>query len=184
MEKLIYWFSRNHVAANFLMVIILLMGITTWGKLKKEIFPETAIDAVAITVPFPNASPEEVEKGIILPIEEAIADVEGVERITSTAAQGTGAVVVEAQNGYLVRNLMDDLSFRMVGRRLPTSMCRRSRGSFLPTRGARRRRQTDFGHIYEHRHHVIVGHCPKGGSVMDFIYVFPFNTLSVVVHQV
>ncbi|MFT5410239.1 MAG: multidrug efflux pump subunit AcrB, partial [Verrucomicrobiales bacterium] len=39
MEKLIYWFSRNHVAANFIMAGILLLGITTWFKLKKEIFP-------------------------------------------------------------------------------------------------------------------------------------------------
>ena len=51
MEKAIYWFTRNHVAANLLMIAIMVMGLTTWGKLKKEIFPETAINAVTIQVP-------------------------------------------------------------------------------------------------------------------------------------
>ncbi len=113
MENIIYWFAKNHVAANFMMAIILVMGFSTWGKLKKEIFPETAIDAVLINVPFPNASPEEVEKGIVLPIEEAIEDLEGIERITSTAAQGMGAVTVEAASGHDVRDLMDDVKTRV-----------------------------------------------------------------------
>ncbi|MFV1995389.1 MAG: efflux RND transporter permease subunit, partial [Verrucomicrobiales bacterium] len=113
MEKIIYWFTRNHVAANFLMILILILGFSTWKGLKKEIFPETSVDAVAIQVPFPNAAPEEVETGVILPIEESIADVEGIEKITSTAAQNIGVVVVEAQNGYAVRNLMNDLKTRI-----------------------------------------------------------------------
>ena len=50
MEKLIHWFSRNHVAANFVMLAVLLAGITTWFKLKKEIFPETATDIITITL--------------------------------------------------------------------------------------------------------------------------------------
>ena len=113
MKGIIYWFARNHVAANFIMVIILLLGITTWGQIKKEIFPETAIDAVAISVPYPNAAPEEVEKGVILPIEEAIEDLDGIERITSVAARNIGTVTVECVSGYPVRNLMDDLKTRI-----------------------------------------------------------------------
>ena len=64
MEKIIHWFTRNHVAANFAMVVILILGFTTWGKIKKEIFPETSIDAFTVGVPFPNATPEEVENGV------------------------------------------------------------------------------------------------------------------------
>ena len=63
MEKAIQWFTRNHVAGNFLMLAVLLAGFTTWFKLKKEIFPETAIDAVAVRLPYPNATPEEVKNG-------------------------------------------------------------------------------------------------------------------------
>ena len=109
MEKLIHWFSRNHVAANFTMFGVLLLGVTTWFKLKKEIFPETATDIVTIMVPYPNASPAENEKSICIPIEEAIQSVEGIDRIKSTATENRGVVVVETAKGYDVRNLMDDL---------------------------------------------------------------------------
>ncbi len=113
MEQLIGWFSRNHVAANFLMVIVVIQGLLTWGTLKTEIFPETSIDTISVTVIFPNATPEEVEKGICVPIEEAIQDVDGIERITSIAAQSLGTVNIEVSAGYNVRNVMDDVKTRV-----------------------------------------------------------------------
>jgi multidrug efflux pump subunit AcrB len=109
MKALIYWFTRNHVAANFLMIIILMGGTGTWFRLKKEIFPETAIDAVTISVPYPNATPTEVEKGVILPIEEAIEGIDGIKRTTSTSTQNVGAVTVEVETGYDVREVMSDI---------------------------------------------------------------------------
>jgi len=113
MEQLIKWFSRNHVAANFLMGIVVILGVMTWGTLKTEIFPETAIDTISVTVVFPNATPEEVEKGICVPIEEAIQDVDGIERITSVASQGLGTVNIEVSTGYETRNVMDDVKTRV-----------------------------------------------------------------------
>lgn len=113
MEKAIYWFSRNHVAGNLLMIGIMVMGIATWGKLKKEIFPETSINAVTIQVPFPNATPAEAERGVCVPIEEAIMEVDGISRLTSTAATSVGVVVAEIENGYDVRNVMDDIKTRV-----------------------------------------------------------------------
>jgi multidrug efflux pump subunit AcrB len=110
---LIHWFTHNHVAANFVMAMILLLGFMTWGKLKKEIFPETSIDAIMISVPYPNATPEEVEKGIIVPIEETIQDIEGIDRIRSTADQGSGNVQVDVENGFNTRNVMDDIKTRV-----------------------------------------------------------------------
>ncbi|MCB1231586.1 MAG: efflux RND transporter permease subunit, partial [Verrucomicrobiae bacterium] len=113
MEKAIYWFTRNHVAANFLMIVVVIWGASTWPKLKKEIFPETSLDTIAVKVPYPNATPDEVEKGIVVPIEEAIQDVDGIDRIRSTAALGMGVVTVEVANGYDVRNVMDDVKTRV-----------------------------------------------------------------------
>ena len=113
MGSLIHWFSRNHVAANFLMLVIMIIGLLTWMRLKKEIFPETAVDAVAISVPYPNASPEETETGVCVPIEEAIKDIDGLDRITSTATESAGVVVVEIKSGYDVRNIMDDIKTRI-----------------------------------------------------------------------
>lgn len=110
---MIYWFSRNHVAGNFLMLLVVVFGLTTWPKLKKEIFPETAINAVLISVVYPNATPEEVEKGIIIPIEEAIQDIDGIDSIRSTASQGIGSTTVEVESSYNVRNVMDDIKTRV-----------------------------------------------------------------------
>lgn len=113
MEKAIYWFSKNHVAANLLMLAVVVMGFTSWGKLKKEIFPETAIDVVLVSIPYPNATPEEVERGVCVPVEEAVEDVNGVDRIKSTASQGLGSVVIEVKSGFKVRDVMDDVKTRV-----------------------------------------------------------------------
>ncbi|MDF1826610.1 MAG: efflux RND transporter permease subunit [Verrucomicrobiales bacterium] len=109
----IYWFSRNHVAANFLMLLIVVIGFGTWPSIKKEIFPEISIDAINVTVPYPNATPTEVEKGIIVPIEEAIQDVDGIDVIRSYANQGNATVTVEVATGYNPRNVMDDVKTRV-----------------------------------------------------------------------
>lgn len=113
MKKAIHWFSQNHVPANFIMLLVLLMGFITWFQIKKEVFPNIALNAVAIQVPFPNATPEEVEDGVILPIEDAIADVDGIKRVTATAMQSMGSVTVEVENGYDVRNVMSDLKSKV-----------------------------------------------------------------------
>jgi multidrug efflux pump subunit AcrB len=112
-KGLIAWFCRHHVAGNFLMLLIVVLGVMTWPTIKKEIFPETAIDAISVSVPYPNATPEEVEKGVIIPIEEAIQDIDGIDTIRSVATQGMAAVTVEVESSYDVRNVMDDIKTRV-----------------------------------------------------------------------
>ena len=109
MGKVIKWFSENHVAANFLMLLVLVAGFSTWFKLKKEIFPEIALDAVMVQVPYPNATAAEVEEGIILKLEEAVASVDGVKRYTSTSMESMGAMTIEVQSGYELSTVKDDI---------------------------------------------------------------------------
>lgn len=113
MKSLVEWFSRNHVAANFLMFAILLLGGLGWFQLTKEIFPELSLNMVSVQVPYPNAAPEEVEKGICIPIEEAVQGVEGIKRIQSIAAEGFGNVMFEIEPEYEVRNVMTDIKSRV-----------------------------------------------------------------------
>ena len=61
MKPVIEWFSRNHVAANFLMWGILAMGFLSWFNLRKEIFPDLQLNMVSVRVPYPIAAPEVVE---------------------------------------------------------------------------------------------------------------------------
>lgn len=90
------WMADNPVAANILMLFLLVGGLF-WGlKIKQEVYPEFDLDQVTIAVAYPGASPDEVEQGIVLPIEKAIGQVEGVKEVRSTAREGSGSVVVEA----------------------------------------------------------------------------------------
>jgi len=89
------WMTKNHVAANILMLALVIGGLIVISDIKQEVFPEYELDIVNVTVSYPGASPEEVEEGIIVAIEEEIRDLEDVERITAVANEGRASVVVE-----------------------------------------------------------------------------------------
>ena len=113
MEAVIKWFARNHVAGNFLMLAVLLAGFSAWFKVRKEIFPDTAFDALTVSIPYPNAAPDEVARGVVVPVEEAVADVLGIKRMTSSSVQNLGVVTIEVETGYRVRDVMDDVKTRV-----------------------------------------------------------------------
>ncbi len=106
---LIPWFARNHVAANLLMVALIIGGILSAFAIKKEVFPSMMLDMVSIRVPYLGAAPQEVEEGVILKIEEAIENVEGIKKMTSTASEGMGNVLIEVQDGYDPLILLDEI---------------------------------------------------------------------------
>jgi len=104
----IAWMAGNSVAANLIMVVLLLGGFLMGAQIKQEVFPEFSLDRVNISVSYPGASPEEVENGIILAIEEAIQGLEGVEEIQSTASEGLAFVSLEAIEGSDVTRLWQE----------------------------------------------------------------------------
>lgn len=95
----IEWLVRNRVTPNLLMLFLLLGGVFMSLKIKKEVFPNFELDQVVISMAYPGSSPEEVEQGIVLAVEEAISDVEGVEEITATANEGGATIVTELEEG-------------------------------------------------------------------------------------
>lgn len=113
MERIIHWFSKNHVAANFLMLIVLLLGLSTWFQIRKEIFPETSIGLITVQIPYPSATPEEVERGVVIPVEEAVQGLDGIERMTSTAVQNIGVVSLEVESDYDVQKLLDEVKAKV-----------------------------------------------------------------------
>jgi len=107
---MINWFARNEVAANILMVAILLLG--AWSMLERlplEVFPEFERDLINIAVSYRGATPAEVEQAAIVRIEEAIGDISGIEHINGTAFEGAGMVMVEVAKGRDPRAVMDDI---------------------------------------------------------------------------
>lgn len=79
------WMTKNTVAANILMWVCLIGGVFGFMNMTKEVFPEFELDLVTISVAYPGASPEDVEQGIVLAVEEAISGVEGIVEVNSTA---------------------------------------------------------------------------------------------------
>ncbi len=103
------WMAHNPVAANLIMVVCLVGGFLMLGKITQEVFPSTEVDIVRVGVSYPGASPEEVEQGIILVIEEAVRGIDGVHEFSSTATEGRGSVNVELLEGQDLQKLADDV---------------------------------------------------------------------------
>lgn len=103
------WMAGHSVAANLLMLVLLIGGIVMAYSIKQEVFPYFDMDMVNITVPYPGASPQEVEEGILLAIEEAVVGLEGVEEVRSTAREGSGTVTVEMIEGENLQKLAQDI---------------------------------------------------------------------------
>lgn len=116
MNGMLAWFARNRVAANLLMLMILLAGfLAMMFGVRREIFPLVSLDMISIRIPYPGATPVEVEEGIILPVEEAVADLEGIDDLDSTAAEGFGLVTIKVRSDYDTRSLMSDVKTRVDG---------------------------------------------------------------------
>jgi len=103
------WFTRNHVAANLLMIFVILTGAMSLIGMKREVFPEINLDMIQVQVPYPGASPSEVEEGICIRVEERIASVEGIKWMQSRAVEGMGSVIVELERGVDVRKVLGEI---------------------------------------------------------------------------
>ncbi|HET6565476.1 MAG TPA: efflux RND transporter permease subunit [Xanthomonadales bacterium] len=112
-NALISWFASNSVAANLLMFILIAGGLFSVFTIKKEVQPQVETNYVSINVPFLGATPEDVEEGVVIKIEEAIQDIEGIEEIISSASRGNGSVTVEVHADYEVTEVMDIIKNRV-----------------------------------------------------------------------
>lgn len=112
---MIAWFARNGVAANILMLAVMIAGMwTLWmDKIPLEVFQDVPSRFISISVPYPASSPEEVEETIVLKIEEAIQQVGGIKHINSTAGSGGGSVFIEVQEGLDPRTILEDVKIRV-----------------------------------------------------------------------
>ncbi len=108
MKSLPQFSVENPVLVNLLMVAILIFGGYTALTLTREMFPESRPDQILITTPYPGATPEEVERGISIRIEEEIKDIEHIERIETTISEGISTLMVELTSE--VRDLDDKVN--------------------------------------------------------------------------
>ena len=109
MKGILTWFAGHPVAANLLMIGIIVGGALTMPQIRQEVTPEVKLDQVMISVPYPGATPEEVEKSICSRIEESVQGLAGVDRVLSTAKEHMGVVSVEFLLGTNRQEFLDDI---------------------------------------------------------------------------
>ncbi len=93
------WMAQNHVAANLLFFMFLIAGLLMLPSLRRELMPSTETERIMVTASYPGSSPDEVEEGIVIAIEEAVRGINGVKTINSTASEGSGSVTIELVEG-------------------------------------------------------------------------------------
>ncbi|MBW1684933.1 MAG: efflux RND transporter permease subunit [Deltaproteobacteria bacterium] len=109
MKRAIAWFAMNHVAANLIMLLLIVGGLSALPAIHQKIFPDINIEVVSIGVPYLGAAPEEVEEGVCVRIEEEIQGIEGIEEIHSSAAEGACGVSAELISGYPVDRALAEI---------------------------------------------------------------------------
>jgi len=105
----IAWMASHAVVANLIMAFCLVGGFLSLDHIKQEVFPDIARDQIRINVSYPGASPEEVELGMILAIEQAIYGLEGIDEINSNVQEGSGTVYAELIEGTDRQQMAQDI---------------------------------------------------------------------------
>ena len=105
----IAYMVRNGVAANLLMVFIVVGGLVSMSGLVQEAFPALSFDHIEISTVYPGATPDEVEESIVMKIEEQVAALDGVRVVTAVAAEGYGTVMAGLKTGTDVGRALDDI---------------------------------------------------------------------------
>ncbi len=115
MNGLISWWTKNSVAANLLMFACFIAGTLAFFQLERELNPSATFTGANINVAWPGASPQEVEEQIILRIEEAVASIDGIEHIDSTAREGSASVSVEGDDSIDQTRFLNEVKNRVDG---------------------------------------------------------------------
>ncbi|SMY34240.1 Cobalt-zinc-cadmium resistance protein CzcA [Photobacterium malacitanum] len=110
---IIAWFTRNHVAANLLMLLVIIGGLFSVKLINKEIFPAFGTNKITISSQYTGAAAANIEQGIIVKIEQAVDDIANIKRVTAIANQGTGVVTLELDNDADVDKVLDQVKQRI-----------------------------------------------------------------------
>ena len=109
MKKLITYFIKYPITGNVLMVLILVFGVMGMASLRKTFFPENESTLIMVDAVYPGASPSEIEKTVILKIEENIDGITGIEQVTSTSSENVGKVIIEVDSKFEIQIVLQDV---------------------------------------------------------------------------
>lgn len=110
---LISWFARNSVAANLLMIFILIMGAFGYKTIQRQMFPNIERNYINISAQYRGASPQEIEESILIKIEESLKDVSEIKRTVSRAFRNSGRVSLEIDKDEELTDVLDKVKLRV-----------------------------------------------------------------------
>ena len=113
MNAAIKWFATNHVAANLLMLFIIIAGLLAIPQTRKETIPNVSLNIISVTIPYPGASPTEVEQAVCTRVEESVFDIEGIRKLSSSSAENQCTVTIEIETGFDSARILDDVKSRV-----------------------------------------------------------------------
>ncbi|MEX6625355.1 efflux RND transporter permease subunit [Tenacibaculum salmonis] len=109
MKKVIAYFIKYPVAVNIIIIAFVLLGMVGYSSLKSSFFPLTDAKFININIAYPGASPQEMEEGVVLKIEDNLKGLVGVDRVTSTSSENTASISVEILKGYDINVVLADV---------------------------------------------------------------------------
>ena len=112
-KGLIAWFASNHVAANLLMWFIIVAGLISVFTIRKQTTPDFELNWIQVQVPYLGAAPQEVEEGVVIKVEEAIQDIQGIVEINSRANEGLGSVTIEVSRDKDINEVLTEVKTRV-----------------------------------------------------------------------
>jgi multidrug efflux pump subunit AcrB len=110
---IIAWFASNHVAANLLMGLIIVAGLMSASSIRKQTQPDFELNRVQVQVLYLGAAPQEVEEGVVIKVEEAIQDVDGIVKLESRAVEGVGTVTAEVSRDADLNEVLGEVKTRV-----------------------------------------------------------------------
>ncbi len=113
MKGIVAWFARNAVAANLLMIVAFIGGLMAFNQMQRQMFPVVPVTGATVSVAWQGASPQDVEEQIVTRIEEVVADIDGLDRITSVAREGNGFVNIRGRDDVDMKVFVDEIKLRV-----------------------------------------------------------------------
>ncbi len=95
----IAWMASNSVTANLLMLVLLFGGLYLTTRIQQEVYPAFDLDRITVRIAYPGATPEEVELGVVLAVEESVRSLDGIDEIRSSASEGSASVALSLLSG-------------------------------------------------------------------------------------
>lgn len=99
----------NTPAMNTMMFSVIVVGLLSLSLMRREVFPEFELEIVLVTVPYPGASPAEVEEGICQKLEEAVRSIDGIKKQTAIAAEGMATLVLELKTSVDPQRVLNEV---------------------------------------------------------------------------